>query len=135
MQGKVLKFFGTLGFIDLKKIDLFFLISDVLISDHYVSIKNFKSNQKIYNVGVPQGTVLGLLLFLTCKLLNIFHYIMLNFVHHADDTTAFFFCSGKNVANQMQTANEELAYIYILSCAQFSSNLFSSNFFRPFLLG
>ena len=61
----------------------------------YVSINGFKSNESTINHGVPQGSVLGPLLFLVY--INDLHLCIQNSItyHFADDTN--FLCIGKSL--------------------------------------
>jgi len=75
----------------------------------YVSIDNCNSNCSVMRTGVPQGSVLGPVLFLL--------YIndmskcsdKLNFVHFADDTTVF--CSGDGIIDVASNVNRELSFV------------------------
>ena len=85
--------------------------SYLLDRNQYVEIDGAKSSYARMNLGVPQGAVLGPLLFLiyindmymSCK--------NLKFIHYADDTTAFI--SGPNHNDVIAIINEDLDRLYI----------------------
>ena len=74
---------------------LTFLMDFVTNRKYFVSVNGSKSNMKTVNIGVPQGSTLGPLLFLLyindmINSSNIFH-----FTQFADDSTATY--SGPNL--------------------------------------
>ena len=72
----------------------------------YVSIGGAKSDLIEYNIGVPQGSVLGPVLF-TIYINDMYNACkQLQLIHYADDTTAFI--SGKNMSDLVNTINLEL---------------------------
>ena len=88
---------------------------------HYVVVDNQASSMQLIKCGVPQGSVLGLVLFLLfindiCNVSN-----LLKFVLFADDTNIF--CSNENVAVLQDTLNRELAKLFVW----FLINKFSLN--------
>ena len=72
----------------------------------YVSLNDHCSNMKDINCGVPQGSILGPLLFIIY--INDFHRSsdILSFILFADDSNVFF--SNKNPHTLIQTINTEL---------------------------
>jgi len=88
----------------------------------YVSISGGQSSESYIRLGVPQGSVLGPVLFLLyindmCNCSR-----KLNFVHFADDTTAF--RSGVDIDRLVQDVNTELVALNDwLCCNRLSLNL------------
>ena len=72
----------------------------------YVSINGFKSKESTINHGVPQGSVLGPLLFLVY--INDLHLCIQNSItyHFADDTN--FLCIGKSLKKIQKKVNSDL---------------------------
>ena len=88
---------------------------------HYVIVGNQASSMQFIKCGVPQGSVLGPVLFLLfindlCNVSN-----LLKFFLFADDTHLF--CSNENGEVLQDTLNRELAKLFLL----FSINKFSLN--------
>ena len=75
----------------------------------YVTINGEKSAQTYMNMGVPQGSVLGPVLFLI-YINDMFKSVSrVQLVHFADDATAFF--SDKDLATLVKIINDELELI------------------------
>jgi len=97
----------------------------------FVSIGNTNSDKKYIPMGVPQGSVLGPLLFLlylndlpNCSEILDFHLF-------ADDTNLFF--SSKSLSNIEITAKNELENVHKwLCCNQLSLNIDKSNYVMSF---
>ena len=87
----------------------------------YVVVDNQASSMQFIKCGVPQGSVLGPVLFLLLinELCNVSD--LLKFVLCADDTTIF--CSNENVEVLQDTLNRELSKL----CVWFSINQLSLN--------
>ena len=87
----------------------------------YVVVDNQASSMQFIKCGVPQGSVLGPVLFLL--FINDIYNVsnLLKFVLFADDTNIF--CSNENVALLQDTLNRELAKLFVW----FSINKLSLN--------
>ena len=73
--------------------------------EQYVSINNVDSNNRVIQYGVPQGSILGSLLFLIfindiTKCSNQFKYIL-----YADDSTLSTCVAGDNVMDSAELIN------------------------------
>ena len=92
----------------------------------YVVVDNQASSMQFIKCGVPQGSVLGPVLFLLfindiCNMSN-----LLKFVLFADDTNIL--CSNENVAVLQDTLNRELAKLFVwFSINKLSLNLRKTN--------
>ena len=92
----------------------------------YVVVDNQASSIPFIKCGVPQGSVLGPVLFLLfindiCNVSN-----LLKFVLFADDTNIF--CSNENVEVLQDTLNRELAKLFVwFSINKLSLNLGKTN--------
>ena len=80
----------------------------------FVSIDPAISTTKVIKTGVPQGSILGPLLFLIY--INDFHYVCnsLKFIQFADDTTLFM--SGENMSELQHNINQDLANVFKWLC-------------------
>ena len=93
----------------------------------YVVVDNQASSMQLIKCGVPQGYVLGPVLFLLfindiCNVSN-----LLKFVLFADDTHIF--CSNENVEVLQDTLNRELAKLFVwFSINKLSLNLGKTNY-------
>ena len=98
--------------------------------EQFVTIDNKKSSTKVVNIGVPQGSVLGPLLFLI--------YIndmsrcssTVRFIHFADDTVVLL--EGSELNNLCGSLNEELDRVHSWLCCNRLSLNNSKTFFMVF---
>ena len=93
----------------------------------FVSVQNENSSTKIVHCGVPQGSLLGPLLFIIY--INDFHKSSdrLSFIHFADDSSIFF--SHPNPNYLLGTINTELNHICDwIKANKLSLNLQKTNF-------
>ena len=98
----------------------------------HVKLNSVKSNDEKVTCGVPQGSILGPLLFIIY--INDMHNTLNNSTvyHFADDTNLL--CSSKTQANIHKIANRELNNLYEWLCVnRLSLNVAKTEFiiFRP----
>lgn len=97
----------------------------------YVKIDNFESKISEVEYGVPQGSILGPLLYLI-YVNDIGKSVNANILSFADDTSLYF--SDDNVQNLYDTANTEMGNLYEWFCAnQLSLNITKTKYI--FLIG
>ena len=97
----------------------------------YTEINGHKSTYLNINTGVPQGSILGPILFLI-YVNDINNSSNLNILCFADDTTAY--KSGPNIKDLISDVNIQLQLLYIwLSCNKLSLNINKTSYtiFRP----
>ena len=93
----------------------------------YVSLNGINSSHQTISCGVPQGSLLGPLLFLLY--INDFHYSsnVLSFIFFADDSSVFF--SHKNPEILLETVNSELKKVTLwIRANKLSLNLQKTNY-------
>ena len=93
----------------------------------YVSLNGINSSHQTISCGVPQGSLLGPLLFLLY--INDFHYSsnVLSFIFFADDSSVFF--SHKNPEILLETVNSELKKVTLwIRANKLSLNLQNTNY-------
>ena len=88
------------------------LQSYLLNRQQYVAFKNCRSDLKFINNGVPQGSILGPMLFLIY--INDFPNAskLFNFIMYADDTSLFCCLEGIQSPHKEYTLNQELQKVY-----------------------
>ena len=101
-----------LSFYEVRGIANTWLDNYLMNRKQYVVVDNQASSMQFIKCGVPQGSVLGPVLFLLfindiCIVSN-----LLNFVLFADDTNIF--CSNENVAVLQYTLYRELAKLFCM---------------------
>ena len=81
----------------------------------YIEINKSKSSLKSITNGEPQGSILGLVLFLI-YINDIVNSTSLNLLSFADDTTIY--QSGSDIDNLTKNVNQALKQIYDWLCAK-----------------
>ena len=79
----------------------------------YVEVNGIKSDLKHIQMGVPQGSILGPILFII-YINDIYKSTSMNILSYADDTTVYI--SGNNIQSLVDTINKELAKIHTWLC-------------------
>ena len=93
----------------------------------YVEVNGCESSKLPITCGVPQGSILGPLLFLLYvnDIANVSNIFMTTIF--ADDTNLFY--SGTNIKDMIQTANTEMEKVVVwLQCNKLSLNINKSNY-------
>jgi hypothetical protein len=122
----------------LEKYEIWGVAKDWFVSyltdrQHYVSVNNIMSNFHKVNCGIPQGSVLGPLLFILY--INDSHECsdLFDFHHFAYDSNLFY--ENKNISVLESKINKQLDNIHVWLCAnKLSINIEKSNFviFHPY---
>ena len=118
---------GNLPFYGVRGIANTWLENYLMNIKQYVVVDNQASRMQFIKCGVPQGSVLGPVLFLLfinyiCNVSN-----LLKFVYYADDTNIF--CSNENFEVLQDTLNMELAKRFVwFSINKLSLNLRKTNY-------
>ena len=105
-------------------------IRDYLLSrKQYVMFQSSESPRSNITCGVPQGSILGPLLFLIYINDIINSSTILNFILFADDTNIFY--SNKNFETLISTLNSEISKVsQWFTCNKLSLNIAKTNFIR-----
>ena len=81
--------------------------SYILERRKYVQIDDKTSSTQLNNFGVPQGSILGLVLF-NLYIVDIVDNISCNSLQYADDTTLYQHCKLKNLQNCIEKLESDL---------------------------
>ena len=90
------------------------LQSYLLNRQQYVAYKNCRFDLKVINNGVPQGSILGLMLFLNYTCINDFPNVskLFNFIMYADDTCLICCLEDIHSTDKEYTLNQELQKVH-----------------------